>query len=129
MTALRAPAPSPDTAPGSTGAPPPPAHRPAAGLLQAGRVPSMDGFRALAVLWVFLVHAWILSGRGPIDHGLLRTLAAEGYLGMDVLFIVSGFVLFLPAAMNGGSIGSIRFWIAMARNSSPRFRAWGRSFP
>jgi peptidoglycan/LPS O-acetylase OafA/YrhL len=68
----------------------------------------MDGFRALSILWVFLLHAWLKAGRPPVDGGILRSLVAEGYLGLDVLFILSGFVLFLPVALNGGSIGSIR---------------------
>ena len=32
----------------------------------------------------------------------------SGFLGVDILFIVSGFVLFLPAAVNAGELGSLR---------------------
>jgi peptidoglycan/LPS O-acetylase OafA/YrhL len=70
----------------------------------------MDGFRALAIFWVFLIHIWISAGRPELDGGLFRAVVAQGYLGVDILFIVSGFVLFLPVAVNGGSIGSVRLY-------------------
>ncbi|HEY8201321.1 MAG TPA: acyltransferase [Actinomycetota bacterium] len=68
----------------------------------------MDGFRALAILWIFLLHAWVESGRAPMDHGIFRVFFSEGYLGLDVLFILSGFVIYLPAALKQGDMGSIR---------------------
>jgi peptidoglycan/LPS O-acetylase OafA/YrhL len=75
---------------------------------EAPRVPSMDGFRSLAILWIFLLHAWVDSGRAPMDHGIFRTFFSEGYIGLDILFVLSGFVIYLPAALNKGNMGSVR---------------------
>jgi acetyltransferase len=68
----------------------------------------MDGFRALAILWVFLLHIWLAAGKPALGGGILHAIVGQGYLGVDVLFIVSGFVLFLPAAVNNGDLGSVR---------------------
>src|SRR5205823_660890 len=92
VTALRAPAWSPDgpptPSPGKATAPVPrPAPEGDAG--EAPRVLPMDGFRALAILWIFLLHAWVDSGRAPMDHGIFRMFFSEGYLGLDILFILS----------------------------------------
>jgi peptidoglycan/LPS O-acetylase OafA/YrhL len=71
-------------------------------------VPSLDGFRGLAVLWIVLGHCWNeLGGRIPLDHGPLRNIFTSSYMGVDMLFIVSGFVLFLPAVVNG-TLGDVK---------------------
>jgi peptidoglycan/LPS O-acetylase OafA/YrhL len=63
-------------------------------------IPAVDGLRALAVLLVLLLHAWVhipwvqqaLGGReyqDPVDYG--RT-------GVQLFFVLSGFLLFQPYA-------------------------------
>jgi peptidoglycan/LPS O-acetylase OafA/YrhL len=74
----------------------------------AATVPALDGFRGLAVLWIVLGHCWWQVGGPALDGGTGRDLFTIAYTGIDVLFIVSGFVLFLPAALNNGSLGSLR---------------------
>ena len=72
-------------------------------------VPAIDGFRGLAVLWIVLGHCWNeLGGKVPLDDGPLRNIFVSSYMGVDMLFIVSGFVLFLPAVMDGtlGDLGA-----------------------
>src|SRR5688572_11306003 len=65
-------------------------------------VPAMDGFRGLAVMWIVVLHCWgALGERMPLDGGPLRYFVASGYFGLDLLFIVSGFVLFLPVVYDG----------------------------
>jgi peptidoglycan/LPS O-acetylase OafA/YrhL len=65
-------------------------------------VPVLDGFRGLAVLWIVLGHCWNeLGGRIPLDGGVLRHIFVSSYMGVDMLFIVSGFVLFLPVVIDG----------------------------
>ena len=60
------------------------------------------------MLWIVLGHCWNeLGGRVPLDGGALRHLFVSSYMGVDMLFIVSGFVLFLPAVVEG-SIGDVR---------------------
>ncbi len=71
-------------------------------------MPSIDGFRGLAVMWIVLGHCWNeLGGKIPLDEGFLRSMFSSSYMGVDMLFIVSGFVLFLPAVQNG-TLGDVR---------------------
>lgn len=70
---------------------------------EVGRVPGLDGMRGIAVLWVILFHyrvlgdatqdPWIAAlGRVPLLDGVIR----NGYLGVDLFFLISGFLLTLP---------------------------------
>ena len=73
-------------------------------------VPAFDSWRALAIAGVVLLHILILSGVvGTGDDGAIARLT-WGTVGhaIDVLFIVSGFVVFLPTAARGrfGSVGA-----------------------
>jgi len=55
-------------------------------------LPSLTGLRGAAALWVILFHFSFLLRTHlhiPLDLPLLR----EGYLGVDVFFILSGFIL------------------------------------
>jgi peptidoglycan/LPS O-acetylase OafA/YrhL len=58
--------------------------------LAGGRIPSLDGLRALAILLVIFAHS-----RFPGDHLLpLRTLRGRaGFLGVQVFFVLSGFLI------------------------------------
>ena len=89
-------------------------------------VPAIDGFRGLAVLWIVLGHCWNeLGGKVPLDDGPLRNIFVSSYMGVDMLFIVSGFVLFLPAVADRtlGDLGAYArrrvarivpaFWVAV----------------
>ena len=67
-------------------------------------VPCLDGFRALAVLGIMFFHL-----TGTPDGEALRIMKyGIGPNFLDVLFVVSGFVLFLPAAARNGEFGSVR---------------------
>lgn len=50
------------------------------------RLPALDGLRALAALWVVTFHATAFTGFAP-------PVIRHGYLGVDLFFILSGFVL------------------------------------
>ncbi len=72
-------------------------------------VPVFDGFRAFAILGVVLLH--LLGQSGAVetgDTGLLARLT-WGTVGhaIEILFIVSGFVVFLPMAFHRGRTGSL----------------------
>lgn len=62
-------------------------------------VPALTGVRALAALWVVAYHGWLATGRPAVGWpgaGLpwrLDPLFASGWLGVDVFFVLSGFVL------------------------------------
>ena len=86
--------------PGSpVGAPPSEEARPTPESLSRGnRLASLDGIRAVAVIGVLLYHADVISG---------------GYLGVDVFFVLSGFlitVLLTQEHTRTGAISVPRFW-------------------
>lgn len=59
------------------------------------RVSSLDGNRGLAVLWVFAFHADALLAcglQGPAE-GWGQSLAEKGLLGVQLFFLLSGFLL------------------------------------
>jgi len=71
-------------------------------------VPAIDGLRGYAALAVLLVHVTYAAGRPPLDEGIIRSLFISGSKGVDFFFVISGFVLFLPVATNGGRFASLR---------------------
>lgn len=70
-------------------------------------VACLDGFRGAAILGVVLVHQLFILVDPRSDAGLIF---AYGPLpnALDALFIISGFVLYLPAAARGGNLGPSR---------------------
>lgn len=69
--------------------------------LKGTYVPVLDGFRGFAVLWIMLGHVrWRLGAPPPTSIEPVNYVVTASYFGVDLLFIVSGFVLFLPAVVN-----------------------------
>ena len=71
---------------------------------QAGYIPALDGVRTIAVLLVMYFHFWQQNWLQPF---LLRLgfveidtypFASAGFLGVELLFVISGFLLYLPVA-------------------------------
>lgn len=96
--------------PGSvTGSAPTPATLPGSGLAHGARIPGLDGLRAVAVLAVVAFHlapAWV--------HG--------GFLGVDMFFVISGFLittLLLRELATTRRIRMPRFWARRARRLLP----------
>src|SRR4030095_6199898 len=79
--------------------------------VRAGRiehVPAIDGLRGIALLGVLAFHA----------HGALR----GGYLGVDLFFVLSGFLitrLLLAEHRASGTIDLRAFWVRRARRLFP----------
>ena len=72
-----------------------------------GYIPALDGLRALAVGAVFLHHAELLDG---------------GFLGVDVFFVISGFLitaLAIGEIEDTGRLGLGGFWARRARRLLP----------
>lgn len=69
-------------------------------------VAALDGFRAFAVLGVLLWHCWGRSGNSS-GEGFGRFVAGFVPSSIYVMFIISGFVMFLPTAARG-RFGSVR---------------------
>ncbi len=70
-------------------------------------IPVLEGWRGYAALYVVLHHCWVAAYFPALDGGLGRALIGGGPAALDFFFVVSGFVLFLPVARNGGRFGSV----------------------
>ena len=83
--------------------------RTTAGRSRLVHMPALDGLRGLAVAAVLLFHGGWAGARG-------------GFLGVDVFFVLSGFLitsLLLAEQRTSGTIGLGRFWSRRARRLLP----------
>ena len=71
---------------------------------EVGDVPAIEGLRGVAVLWVMLFHYVVLRD-GKFDDAFIAFLKTwtpldafvrNGYLGVDLFFLITGFLLTLP---------------------------------
>lgn len=63
--------------------------------MRAERLPALDGLRGLAILAVFFYHIAFFGGASaasPVDRALLG-FALHGWLGVDLFFVLSGFLI------------------------------------
>ena len=69
-----------------------------------GDIPAIEGLRGVAVLWVMLFHYLVLRD-GKFDDAFvaavkswlpLEVFVRNGYLGVDLFFLITGFLLTLP---------------------------------
>ena len=72
-------------------------------------VPSFDGYRAFAILAIVVFHILLNSGVAERAGGSLggQLIWATGPQFVDILFVVSGFVVYLPTVAQGGRFGSV----------------------
>lgn len=72
-------------------------------------VPAFDGFRALAILGVVALHLITIQGVADAEQTGLSVGVVWGLFGraVEVLFVVSGFVVFLPTVARSGRFGSV----------------------
>ncbi len=92
-----------------------------------GHIPVLDGLRGIAVLWVVLFHYVVIRDTAFADPWIraietlhpLNVIARNGYLGVDLFFVISGFLLTLPwflraregrEAPSAGRFYARRFW-------------------
>src|SRR5688500_9728869 len=69
---------------------------------EVGRLPGIDLLRIVAALWVLFFHYLYLfpaNGRlpGALAADPVQGVAAHGYLGVELFFVISGFVITLSA--------------------------------
>ena len=76
-------------------------------------VPVFDGYRAFAILGVVALHLTTASGVAGVTDGGLFTQVVWATFGrsVEVLFVISGFVVFLPTVARGGDFGSLRSYV------------------
>lgn len=73
----------------------------------------LTGIRGLASFWVLLHHAPNLYPLGTVDWGFASGLVEKGWLGVDLFFVLSGFVLSYVYAAPMARFSwpdSVRFW-------------------
>ncbi len=72
-------------------------------------VPAFDGYRAFAILGIVFFHLVGLAGlaNGVGDSFWDGVVVGIGGWLVNVLFVVSGFVVFLPTVARGGELGSV----------------------
>lgn len=52
-------------------------------------IPGLDGFRAVAIAWVFLTHLWTYPANTPF----VNAVAGAGWGAVDMFFVLSGFLI------------------------------------
>jgi len=84
---------------------------------EMGYLPGLDGIRALAVIGVLLYHADVTGTKGGFFTGF-----AGGFLGVDVFFVLSGFLittLIVEEFARSGRINFGQFYLRRARRLLP----------
>lgn len=90
----------------------------------------LTGLRGFAALWVLVFHAWIAFGAPRVGWGWLdlTPMLQCGYFGVDLFFVLSGFLLSLPrwrqATGSGERMRWSRFWRRRAARVLPAY--WGQ---
>lgn len=94
-----------------------------------GRYPVLDALRALAIILVLARH-WAVASQaafGTVPGGPLATLSANGWIGVDLFFVLSGFLISThfvePDAKPFGKAAVLEFYRRRAFRTLPLY--WG----
>ena len=68
------------------------------------RFPALDGVRALAAFGVVFTHVGFITGRS-LRSDLLGPVLSRGDFGVTIFFLLSGFLLYRPFALNSMGVG------------------------
>ncbi len=80
--------------------------------IRRGHIPGLDGLRAVAVLMVLLTHAF--QSVGFPDWPAVKYIARQGVIGVDIFFVISGFLittLLVRELERDGSVQLKRFYL------------------
>jgi peptidoglycan/LPS O-acetylase OafA/YrhL len=93
-------------------------HPPEPSLRRLGHVPALDGLRGYAVIVVMLSHLNILIPRQDITGiGLIDSPMEGGYLGVDIFFVLSGFLITALLLREEDRTGTVSFGRFYARRA------------
>lgn len=92
--------------------------------LDRGQIPGLDGLRAVAVILVMLTHSYRTAG---FPHWpVLYPIAVRGYFGVDIFFVISGFLITTLLAREVERTGSVnlrRFYLRRFLRILPAYGA------
>lgn len=92
----------------------------------------IDGIRAIAILWVILFHVWLFQSEldpefcGKVTNYPFLTWITRGDLGVDLFFVISGFLignLLFKEVKRSGKIRIKRFYIRRFLRLMPAYVA------
>jgi len=86
------------------------------------RLPGLDLLRAIAIVWVMLFHSWMIGGMG----GPLQPIADYGWMGVDLFFVLSGYLIghqLLAPLRRGEPLRFGAFYLRRAFRILPAFLA------
>ena len=93
----------------------------------ASYLPALTGLRGIAACWVFFFHVWEFSGSPTLMISILdfTPIARYGFMGVDLFFVLSGFLLSLPFLRADASHRPMprlsRFWMRRCRRVLPAY--------
>lgn len=100
---------------------------------EVGQIDSVEALRGVAVTLVVLFHYLVVRDPGAADPFItwvdaidpVRIVLRNGYLGVDLFFLISGFLLVLPwarhALLGRGAPRARDFWIRRVRRIVPAY--------
>lgn len=95
------------------------------GWIRRGHIPGLDGLRAIAVLLILAVHGCQTAGFPEIPY--LKSLLLQGAIGVDIFFVISGFLITTLLARElerDGSIQLRRFYVRRFLRIVPAYAAF-----
>ena len=87
------------------------------------RLPGLDLLRAIAIVWVMLFHSWMIGGLGM---PLFQPVADYGWMGVDLFFVLSGYLIgfqLLDPLSRGEPLRFGAFYLRRAFRILPAFLA------
>ncbi|MBS1737746.1 MAG: acyltransferase [Bacteroidetes bacterium] len=90
-------------------------------------IPEIDGLRFLAVAWIFLYHfnGYLAISRSFHEDSLTQTFFYNGYRGVELFFVISGFILSLPFAdfyfNNGKKVSLKKYFLRRITRLEPPY--------
>lgn len=93
--------------------------------LDRGQIPALNGMRAIAVSFVLLVHS--LRAPGFFTSPTLRHFISHGHIGVDIFFVISGFLittLLVREYERHGRIDLKRFYVRRSLRIIPAYCAF-----